>query len=729
MERALFGSEHDASTQDGHVSRNLSEIRSTFLNSLHMADPLLTSSPHRLMMTSALPYANGPIHIGHVAGAYLPGDIRARYERLAGNDVLWVCGSDEHGAAITLRAKKDGLTPRDIVDRYHGEMQHAFEGLDLSFDHYSRTSSPKHHQNAQDFFKTLLDKGSFEVKTEAQFYDPEAQQFLADRYIIGTCPKCTADGAYGDQCEKCGSALSPNDLIQPKSTLSGATPILKDTTLWYLPMGRHEGWLKDYIEKGLFEGQPHHDPQTWKAHVTGQCRSWIDGGLQSRAMTRDLDWGVSVPVEGAEGKVLYVWLDAPIGYITATMEWAEKNGKDWRDWWQSKDAELVHYIGKDNIVFHCLIFPILLREHGGYNLPTNVPANAFMNLEGDKISTSRNWAVWVSEYLEQFPGKSDEMRYVLASIMPEQKDSEFTWTDYRERINNELADVLGNFINRVVVLTQKYYQGQVPEALGSASESADDAIIEALQTAPERIGALIQRNRFREALHEAMGVARLGNKYMTEQEPWKVQKTNPERTAVILHHCIQVAGICSVVLEPFIPRTAKKIQGAFGVENATWSSAAADMIPEGRTLNPLPILFEKVEESVVQAQLEKLQASRAETETSVQPIKEEMTFDDFQKLDLRVGEVIACERVPKANKLLNLTIRTGLDERTVLSGIAEHFEPEQVVGRRVTVLVNLAPRTMRGIESQGMVLMAETADGGLRFVTPEEGTAAGDVIS
>tara|TARA_B100000768_G_C11280455_1_gene378283 strand:- start:1278 stop:3467 length:2190 start_codon:yes stop_codon:yes gene_type:complete len=729
MKRALFGSEHDASTQDGHVSRNLSEIRITFLNSLHMADPLLTSSPHRLMMTSALPYANGPIHIGHVAGAYLPGDIRARYERLAGNDVLWVCGSDEHGAAITLRAKKDGLTPRDIVDRYHGEMQSAFEGLDLSFDHYSRTSSPKHHQNAQDFFKTLLDKGSFEVKTEAQFYDPEAQQFLADRYIVGTCPKCTADGAYGDQCEKCGSALSPSDLIQPKSTLSGATPVLKDTTLWYLPMGRHEEWLKDYIEKGLFEGQPHHDPQTWKAHVTGQCRSWIDGGLQSRAMTRDLDWGVSVPVEGAEGKVLYVWLDAPIGYITATMEWAEKNGKDWRDWWQSKDAELVHYIGKDNIVFHCLIFPILLREHGGYNLPTNVPANAFMNLEGDKISTSRNWAVWVSEYLEQFPGKSDEMRYVLASIMPEQKDSEFTWTDYRERINNELADVLGNFINRVVVLTQKYYQGQVPEALGSASESADDAIIEALQTAPERIGALIQRNRFREALHEAMGVARLGNKYMTEQEPWKLQKTNPERTAVILHHCIQVAGICSVVLEPFIPRTAKKIQGAFGVENTTWSSAASDMIPAGRTLNPLPILFEKVEESVVQLQLEKLQASRAETETSVQPIKEEMTFDDFQKLDLRVGEVIACERVPKANKLLNLTIRTGLDERTVLSGIAEHFEPDQVVGRRVTVLVNLAPRTMRGIESQGMVLMAETADGGLRFVTPEEGTAAGDVIS
>ncbi|MDA0303954.1 MAG: methionine--tRNA ligase [Bacteroidetes bacterium] len=694
-----------------------------------MADPQPLSSPRRLMMTSALPYANGPIHIGHVAGAYLPGDIRARYERMAGNDVLWVCGSDEHGAAITLRAKKDGLTPRDIVDRYHEEMQAAFQGLDLSFDHYSRTSSPRHHQNAQEFFKTLLDKGSFEVKTEAQFYDPEAQQFLADRYIIGTCPKCEADGAYGDQCEKCGSALSPTDLIQPKSTLSGATPVLKDTTLWYLPMGRHESWLKEYIEKGLFEGKPHHDPQTWKAHVTGQCRSWIDGGLQSRAMTRDLDWGVPVPVEGADGKVLYVWLDAPIGYITATMEWAEQNGQNWRDWWQSKETELVHYIGKDNIVFHCLIFPILLREHGDYNLPTNVPANAFMNLEGDKISTSRNWAVWVSEYLEQFPGKSDEMRYVLASIMPEQKDSEFTWADYRERINNELADVLGNFINRVLVLTQKYYQGQVPDALEAASEAADAAIIEALKTAPDRIGALIQRNRFREALHEAMGVARLGNKYMTEQEPWKVQKTNPERTAVILHHCIQVAGICSVVLEPFIPRTAKKLQGAFGVNNAVWASASADMIPAGRELNGLPILFEKVEESVVQAQLEKLQASRAKTAFTVQPIKEDMTFDDFQKLDLRVGEVIACERVPKANKLLNLTIRTGLDERTVLSGIAEHFEPEQVVGRRVTVLVNLAPRTMRGIESQGMVLMAETADGGLRFVTPEEGTAAGDVIS
>ncbi len=694
-----------------------------------MPNSQASSSPRRLMMTSALPYANGPIHIGHVAGAYLPGDIRARYERMAGNDVLWVCGSDEHGAAITLRAKKDGLTPRDIVDRYHEEMQEAFQGLDLSFDHYSRTSSPKHHQNAQDFFKTLLNKGSFEVKTEAQFYDPEAEQFLADRYITGTCPKCDADGAFGDQCEKCGSALSPTDLIEPKSTLSGATPILKDTTLWYLPMGRHEQWLKEYIEKGLFEGEPHHNPQTWKAHVTGQCRSWIDGGLQSRAMTRDLDWGVPVPVEGAEGKVLYVWLDAPIGYITATMEWAEKNGEDWRNWWQSKDSELVHYIGKDNIVFHCLIFPILLREHGGYNLPTNVPANAFMNLEGDKISTSRNWAVWVKDYLEQFPGKSDEMRYVLASIMPEQKDSEFTWGDYRERINNELADVLGNFINRVVVLTQKYYQGQVPEATLSASETADEDIIEALKTAPERIGALIQRNRFREALHEAMGVARLGNKYMTEQEPWKVQKTNPERTAVILHHCIQVAGICSVVLEPFIPRTAKKIQGAFGVEDATWASASADMIPSGRELKLLPILFEKVEESVVNVQLEKLQASRATTEAIVQPIKEEMTFDDFQKLDLRVGEVIACERVPKANKLLNLTIRTGLDERTVLSGIAEHFEPEQVVGRRVTVLVNLAPRTMRGIESQGMVLMAETADGGLRFITPEEGTAAGDVIS
>ncbi|MGY8940479.1 MAG: methionine--tRNA ligase [Flavobacteriales bacterium] len=695
-----------------------------------MADPVSPSDTRRLMMTSALPYANGPIHIGHIAGAYLPGDIRARFERLSGTDVLWVCGSDEHGAAITLRAKNDGVTPREIVDHYHADMQTAFHGLDMSFDHYSRTSSSRHHQIAQDFFTTLLKKGSFEVKTDAQFYDPEASQFLADRYITGTCPKCEAPGAFGDQCEKCGSALSPKELIDPTSTLSGATPVLKDTTLWYLPMGNHEGWLKEYIEQGTFNGQPHHDARIWKAHVTGQCRSWIEGGLQSRAMTRDLDWGVPVPVEGADGKVLYVWLDAPIGYITATMEWAEANGKDWKDWWQSDQTDLVHYIGKDNIVFHCLIFPILLREHGDYILPTNVPANAFMNLEGDKISTSRNWAVWVTEYLNDFPEKSDELRYVLASIMPEQKDSEFTWTDYRERVNNELADVLGNFINRVLVLTNKYYDGVAPAFDTNSATEAEHAVLEALRIAPARVGDFIRRNRFRDALQEAMGVARLGNKYMTEQEPWKVQKTDPKRTEAIMHCCIQVAANCSILLEPFIPRTARKLQEALGIEGAIWNTATPEIIPAGRVLTQLPILFEKIDESIVEAQLQKLHASRAtEPESEIPPSKPEMTFEDFQKLDLRVGEVTACERVPKADKLLQLTIQTGLDERTVLSGIAEHFAPEEVVGRRVTLLVNLAPRKIRGIESQGMVLMAESADGSLRFVTPEEGTQPGDIIS
>lgn len=687
--------------------------------------------PKRLMMTSALPYANGPIHIGHIAGAYLPGDIRARFERMAGSEVVWVCGSDEHGAAITLRAKKDAVTPREIVDRYHEEMQRAFRGLNMSFDHYSRTSSERHHRVAQDFFKTLLEKGSFEIKTEAQFYDPEANQFLADRYITGTCPKCESPGAYGDQCEKCGSALSPTDLIQPTSTISGATPLLKDTTLWYLPMGRHEGWLKSYIEEGMLDGAPHHHAQAWKAHVTGQCRSWIDGGLQSRAMTRDLDWGVPVPVEGAEGKVLYVWLDAPIGYITATMEWAEKNDADWKAWWQSPESELIHFIGKDNIVFHCLIFPILLKEHGDYILPTNVPANAFMNLEGDKISTSRNWAVWVSEYLEEFPGKSDQLRYVLTSIMPEQKDSEFTWSDYRERVNNELADVLGNFINRVLVLTKKYYDGVVPAIASETTGEREADILNALNQAPEKIADLIRRNRFRDALQEAMAIARLGNKYMTEEEPWKVQKTNPARTEVILNTCIQVAGNCAVLLAPFLPETAAKLNRTFGLSDVQWEDGSSQLIPAGRVLGELPILFEKIEESTASHQIEKLNAARQAAlggRANCEPIKPMMTFEDFQKLDLRVGEVVACERVPKADKLLNLTIRTGVDERTVLSGIAEHFAPEEVVGRRVTLLANLAPRKIRGIESQGMVLMAEAEDGTLRFVTPEEGVRAGDVI-
>ncbi|MDG2362610.1 MAG: methionine--tRNA ligase [Flavobacteriales bacterium] len=567
----------------------------------------LIRTPKRRLITSALPYANGPIHVGHMAGAYLPADIYVRYLRSAGEEVLWVCGSDEHGAAITLRAKKDGTTPREIVDKYHVEMQRAFKGLDISFDHYSRTSSEKHHKVAQDFFLKLLENDSFEVKTQKQYFDEEADQFLADRYITGTCPKCHADGAFGDQCEKCGSTLSPTELINPKSTLSGAKPVLKPTTLWYLPMGRHEEWLKDYIENGMLKGKAHHDAKAWKSHVVGQCKSWIDGGLQSRAMTRDLNWGVPVPVEGADGKVLYVWLDAPLGYITATMEWAEKNGQDWRNWWQNADTELLHFIGKDNIVFHCIIFPILLKQHGDFILPHQVPANEFMNLEGDKISTSRNWAVWISEFLENNPSGSDPMRYVLTSIMPEQRDSEFTWNDYRDRINNELADVLGNFVNRVLVLTRKYYDGVVPCApKKDALTDVDKSLIAVLEVAGEGIGDLILRHRYRDAQLEAMNVARRGNKYLTEVEPWKLQKNDPERVRTIMHLACQVVGNLGIVLEPFLPQTASKISVSFGVEGSTWKDVSPTIVNDETILGDLPILFTKIDEETVEAEKAKL---------------------------------------------------------------------------------------------------------------------------
>ena len=567
----------------------------------------LIRTPKRRLITSALPYANGPIHVGHMAGAYLPADIYVRYLRSAGEEVLWVCGSDEHGAAITLRAKKDGTTPREIVDKYHVEMQRAFKGLDISFDHYSRTSSEKHHKVAQDFFLKLLENDSFEVKTQKQYFDEEADQFLADRYITGTCPKCHADEAFGDQCEKCGSTLSPTELINPKSTLSGAKPVLKPTTLWYLPMGRHEEWLKDYIENGMLKGKAHHDAKAWKSHVVGQCKSWIDGGLQSRAMTRDLNWGVPVPVEGADGKVLYVWLDAPLGYITATMEWAEKNGQDWRNWWQNADTELLHFIGKDNIVFHCIIFPILLKQHGDFILPHQVPANEFMNLEGDKISTSRNWAVWISEFLENNPSGSDPMRYVLTSIMPEQRDSEFTWNDYRDRINNELADVLGNFVNRVLVLTRKYYDGVVPCApKKDALTDVDKSLIAVLEVAGEGIGDLILRHRYRDAQLEAMNIARRGNKYLTEVEPWKLQKNDPERVRTIMHLACQVVGNLGIVLEPFLPQTASKISVSFGVEGSTWKDVSPTIVNDETILGDLPILFTKIDEETVEAEKAKL---------------------------------------------------------------------------------------------------------------------------
>ena len=693
----------------------------------------LIRTPKRRLITSALPYANGPIHVGHMAGAYLPADIYVRYLRGAGEDVLWVCGSDEHGAAITLRAKKDGTTPREIVDKYHVEMQGAFKGLDISFDHYSRTSSEKHHKVAQDFFLQLLENDSFEVKTQDQYYDEEADQFLADRYITGTCPKCHADGAYGDQCEKCGSTLSPTELINPKSTLSGAKPVLKPTTLWYLPMGRHEEWLKEYIENGMLNGKAHHDAKAWKSHVVGQCKSWIDGGLQSRAMTRDLKWGVPVPVEGADGKVLYVWLDAPVGYITATMEWAEKNGQDWRDWWQNEDTELLHFIGKDNIVFHCIIFPILLKQHGDFILPHHVPANEFMNLEGDKISTSRNWAVWVSEFLENNPSGSDPMRYVLTSIMPEQRDSEFTWNDYRDRINNELADVLGNFVNRVLVLTRKYYEGVVPVApKESVLTDVDKSLIEVLTGAGERIGDLILRHRYREAQLEAMNVARRGNKYLTEEEPWKFQKTDPDRVRTIMHLACQVVGNLGIVLEPFLPRTAEKISISFGVNGSTWKDVSSSLVNNGTLLGDLPILFTKIDKETVEVEKAKLGNKGGDSTDSekynIMIQKDSTTFDNFSEMDLRVATVTECVAVKKTKKLLELTVDTGLDVRTVVSGIAEHFSPEDVIGRRVVLLANLEPRTIKGVESCGMVLMASTNDGGLRFITPEEGVTPGDVI-
>ncbi len=692
--------------------------------------------PKRRLITSALPYANGPIHVGHMAGAYLPADIYVRYLRSAGEEVVWVCGSDEHGAAITLRAKKDGCTPREIVDRYHKEMQGAFEGLDISFDHYSRTSSEKHHKVAQEFFLKLLENNSFEVKTEEQYFDEEADQFLADRYITGTCPRCQYDSAYGDQCEKCGSTLSPTELVNPKSTLSGSKPILKPTTLWYLPMGRHEDWLREYIEQGMFDGEAHHDSKKWKSHVIGQCKSWIDGGLQSRAMTRDLKWGVPVPVEGAEGKVLYVWLDAPLGYITSTMEWAEKTGQDWRQWWQDPDTELLHFIGKDNIVFHCIIFPILLKEHGDFILPHQVPANEFMNLEGDKISTSRNWAVWVSEFLENNPEGSDPMRYVLTSILPEQRDSEFTWNDYRDRINNELADVLGNFVNRVLVLTRKYYDGTVPEISNEQELSkVDTALINELEAASSKIGDLISRFRFREAQLEAMNIARRGNKYLTEEEPWKLQKTDPSRVEIIMHLACQVVGNLGILLEPFLPRTAEKISISFGVEGSRWNDSSHTLVKPGTILGDLPILFLKVDEETVEYEIAKLGKKdldnnvNLDKKSNIMPQKDPTTFDNFTSMDLRVATVTECVPIEKTDKLLQLTVDTGLDTRTVVSGIAEHFSPEEVIGRKVVLLANLEPRKIRGVESQGMVLMASTNDGGLRFITPEEGVNSGDVIS
>jgi methionyl-tRNA synthetase len=676
----------------------------------------------RYTVTSALPYANGPIHIGHLAGVYVPADIYVRYLRSKGEDVLFIGGSDEHGVPITIRARKEGLTPQQIVDKYHEMIKKSFEELGISFDVYSRTSAPIHHETASQFFRKLYDQGEFIEKYSDQYYDEEAKHFLADRYITGTCPKCGFEKAYGDQCESCGSSLSPTELINPKSALSGNTPVLKETKHWFLPLDKYEGWLREWILES------HKDD--WKINVYGQCKSWLDGGLQPRAVTRDLDWGVKVPVEGAEDKVLYVWFDAPIGYISASREWSQKSGKDWVPYWKSADSKLVHFIGKDNIVFHCIIFPAMLKAEGTYILPDNVPANEFLNLENDKISTSRNWAVWLHEYLEELPGKQDVLRYVLAANAPETKDNDFTWKDFQLKNNSELLAVFGNFVNRTMVLTHKYFEGKVP-ACGE-TDDYDKQVIAEISRYPESIASSIENYRFREALSELMNLARLGNKYLTDTEPWKNFPANPARVATNLNIALQICANLSVLCEPFLPFTAKKLVNMLNISPLKWNAAgSANLLAAGHTLNAPALLFEKIEDSVVEAQVKKLLDTKKANEAAQwQPSQQKptITFDDFTKLDLRVGTILAAEKVAKADKLLKLTIDTGLDKRTVVSGIAAHYSPEEIIGRKVTIIINLAPRSLKGIESQGMILMAENSEGKLCFVEPSDAFGNGSEI-
>lgn len=671
----------------------------------------------RHLITSALPYANGPLHIGHIAGAYLPADIYARFLRGKGEDVAFICGSDEHGAAITLRAKKEGITPQEIVDKYNQINKEAFADFGISFDIYHRTSSDLHHETASEFFKELEQKNAFDIQESEQYFDEEHQQFLADRYITGTCPKCGNESAYGDQCEKCGSALSPTELINPVSTLSGKTPVLRKTKHWYLPMQDHEEWLTEWIKEGKLDNKAHHDPSLWRKQVVGQCMSWIDGGLAPRAMTRDLDWGVKVPVEGGEGKVLYVWLDAPIGYISATKQWATDNGKNWEDYWKDENTALTHFIAKDNIVFHCIIFPIILKQHGGFNLPINVPSNEFLNLEGDKISTSREWAVWLHEYLEDFNGKKDELRYTLTTIAPETKDSEFTWKDYQAKVNNELVAILGNFVNRSVVLTSKYFDGKQPD-LGDLNEEEKE-ILKEIQEIPGRVEQSVLNHRYREALTEAMKLARIGNKYLTETEPWKLIKTDEDKVKTILHICNVIVANLGVVLKPFLPDTSEKLIAATNVTSSDWSAAGKlDILPAGVEVNKVPLLFEKIADDVVLKQVEKLETKKREKVLKSKPQKENTSFDNFMEMDIRVGTIVEAEKVKKAKKLLKLKVDVGIDQRTIVSGIAEYYEPQEIVGKQVSVLLNLEPRKIRGVESQGMILMAEDASGNLSFVSP-----------
>jgi len=679
-------------------------------------------SKARYTVTAALPYANGPLHLGHVAGVYLPADIFVRFLRMNNHDVAFICGSDEHGAAITLRAKKEGITPQEIVDKYNAIIGSAFKDFGISFDIFHRTSAEIHHKTSQDFFLKLHEKGKFTEETSEQYYDEEYQQFLADRYITGECPKCQNPNAYGDQCEKCGTDLSPTDLINPISTLSGKTPILKTTSHWYLPMQNHEDWLREWIKEGKLDGVQQHDPKAWRNQVIGQCMSWIDGGLHSRAMTRDLDWGVKVPLANADGKVLYVWLDAPIGYISATKQWALDHGKNWEDYWKG-DRKLVHFIGKDNIVFHAVIFPILLKDHGDLILPDNVPAYEFLNLEGDKFSTSRNWAVWLHEYIAAYPGKEDELKYVLTSIAPETKDSEFTWKEYQTRVNSELADILGNFVNRALVLTQKYYEGKVPQQ--GELTGYDREVLAEMNAIPERISRLIYAYKLREAQAEAMNLARLGNKYLADQEPWKLVKTDEKRVETIMNIALQITANLSIVLQPFLPSTAQKLADFLNFKTSDWNDAGRpDLMKAGDLTKQPEILFQKIEDALVENEVNKLKNTNT-VETQFEAQKEEIAFDDFTKMDIRLGTILEAEKVDKADKLLKLTVDTGIDKRTIVSGIAEHYTPEQVIGKTVQVLMNLAPRKIRGIESQGMILMAEDAEGKLSFMVPEKEFGAG----
>ena len=691
-------------------------------------------SPARYTITAALPYTNGPIHIGHLAGVYVPADIYSRYLRLIGKDVAFVCGSDEHGVAISMKAKKEGVTPKDVIDKYHAIIKKSFLDFGITFDNYSRTSAEIHHKTASDFFVKLYEQGDFIEETTAQLYDEEAKQFLADRFVVGTCPRCGHEEAYGDQCENCGSTLNATDLINPKSTITGAVPTLKETKHWFLPLDRYE----DFLKKWILEGHK----KDWKPNVYGQCKSWIDDGLKPRAVTRDLDWGIPVPVKGGEGKVLYVWFDAPIGYISSTKEWAKREGKDWEPYWKNKDTKLVHFIGKDNIVFHCIIFPSILKAHGDYILPDNVPANEFLNLEGNKLSTSKNWAVWLHEYLEEFPDMQDVLRYTLTANAPETKDNDFTWKDFQARNNNELVAIFGNFINRVVVLTHKYYEGQVPAA-GNLLNVDKETLAE-LKKYPEIISSSIERYRFREASQELMNLARLGNKYLADEEPWKVIKEDAERVQTIMFVALQIATGLGVLCEPFLPFTSNKLKlilrlndEVISQEIATahknsprkdalqWTdvSTKETLLPAGHQIGKAELLYRKIEDKEIQVQLDKLEATKKANENenkTLMPQKDTITFDDFSKLDMRVGTIVEAEKMAKTKKLLVLKVDTGLDTRTIVSGIAESFTPEEIVGKRVTVLVNLAPRALRGVDSEGMILMTENSDGKLVFVNPDE---------